>query len=133
MTKPEFVYVTYIETTPEKLWRALTEPAFTKRYWGGGPSSDWKVGSSVLWQSNPDGPFEDFGQVVIEADPYTRLSYSWQLTVVHDGFEDETEMLKGIRQGWPQILSNLKTMLEKGETLEWTGARRPDLEALDRQ
>lgn len=72
-----FVYVTYIRTTPEALWQALTDPAFTMRYWGAGLRSDWKVGSPVLWQSAPDEPFRDLEQRVLEAQPYRRLSYTW--------------------------------------------------------
>jgi uncharacterized protein YndB with AHSA1/START domain/DNA-binding transcriptional ArsR family regulator len=157
--KPEFVYVTYIETTPEKLWQALTDPAFTDRYWGGGPSSDWNVGSPVLWQSSSDEPFKDLDQVVLESEPYRLLSYTWhnyqpehaelfgwtdevfaelvkekrakvtfelelmgsttKLTVTHDGFEGNTEMLKGVSQGWPAILSRLKTMLETDDVSPW--------------
>src|ERR1700719_358866 len=49
MDKPEFVYVTYIETTPARLWQALTEPAFTERYWGTTLESDWTVGSTITW------------------------------------------------------------------------------------
>lgn len=72
----EFVYTTYVDTTPERLWRALTEPAFTRRYWGAELKSDWKVGSPVLWREG-DGEFRDLGQVVLEAEPHRRLSYSW--------------------------------------------------------
>src|SRR3954454_12126495 len=43
--KPAFVYTTYIRTTPERLWQALTEPAFTERYWGMSFETDWKAGS----------------------------------------------------------------------------------------
>jgi len=157
MSSHEFVYTTYIRTTPEKLWQALTEPAFTLRYWGMGLRSDWKVGSPVDVQWGADLPFADIGQVVLESDPPRRLSYRWhnyqrehipmfgwseeqfarlvteplsqvtfdleamgetvRLTVTHDGFAGETEMLKGISGGWPAILSNLKTLLETGETL----------------
>ena len=46
----EFVYTTYIKTTPEQLWKALTDPAFTIRYWGVELTSDWKVGSTITWQ-----------------------------------------------------------------------------------
>src|SRR5215213_11998112 len=49
MDKPTFVYTTYIRTTPERLWQALTEPAFTERYWGIAFDSDWKPGSTVRW------------------------------------------------------------------------------------
>lgn len=74
----EFVYVTYIHTTPEELWRALTEPAFTVRYWGAELKSDWKVGSPVLWREEQFwGEFRDLGQVVLESEPHRKLSYSW--------------------------------------------------------
>lgn len=77
MSDTEFVYVTYIDTTPEQLWKALTDPAFTLRYWEAALHSDWRVGSPVLWQVGPDGPVEDLGQVVLESDPPRRLAYSW--------------------------------------------------------
>ncbi|MGQ0841182.1 ArsR/SmtB family transcription factor [Actinokineospora sp.] len=78
VSKPEFVYVTYIQTTAEKLYRALTEPEFIAIYMGGmGPDSDWQVGSSVRWQMSPDGEFEELGQRVLAAEPGKRLSYTW--------------------------------------------------------
>lgn len=171
--KPEFVYTTYIQTTPEKLWQALTDPAFTTRYWGAGLKSDWKAGSQVLWREPWLGDeYRDLDQVVIESEPFRRLAYTWhnyqpehkgmfgwsdeeyvefvketrskvafelepngstvKLTVVHDGFQGETEMLKGVSQGWPQILASLKTLLESGEPLAWLEMERPD-EAAARQ
>ena len=72
-----FVYVTCIRTTPEVLWRALTDPAFTMRYWGAGLQSEWTPGAPVLWQSAPGEPFRDLEQRVLEAEPYRRLSYTW--------------------------------------------------------
>jgi DNA-binding transcriptional ArsR family regulator len=76
MTKPEFVYVTYIQTTPEELWRALTEPAFTRRYWGVALETDWQPGSPMSWEK--DGwKQSDPEQVVLEADPYRHLAYAW--------------------------------------------------------
>jgi uncharacterized protein YndB with AHSA1/START domain/DNA-binding transcriptional ArsR family regulator len=78
MGDTKFVYTTYINTTPERLWQALTDPAFTRRYWGGGAlESDWQVGSPVKWQDAPGKEFKDLGQEVLEAEPYRRLSYSW--------------------------------------------------------
>jgi uncharacterized protein YndB with AHSA1/START domain/DNA-binding transcriptional ArsR family regulator len=77
MSETEFVYSTYIRTTPEQLWRALTESEFTLRYWGSALHSDWRVGSPVLWQRGPDGEPEDLGQVVLESDRPRRLSYTW--------------------------------------------------------
>jgi uncharacterized protein YndB with AHSA1/START domain/DNA-binding MarR family transcriptional regulator len=151
----DFVYVTYIRTTPEKLWQALTDPAFIVRYFdGGGPRSDFRVGSPVLWSMTGEEP-HDWDQQVLEADPPRRLSYSWhtyqpemqeifgwsderlaelqqekrskvtfdieeahgavKLTVTHDDFVPGSEMKKGVEQGWPGILSNLKSLLETGE------------------
>jgi uncharacterized protein YndB with AHSA1/START domain/DNA-binding transcriptional ArsR family regulator len=157
MAQTEFVYVTYIHTTAETLWQALTDPAFTLRYWGIGMDSDWEVGSAIRVQRGPGEDFRDIEQVVLEAEPYRRLSYRWhnyqpehaelfgwsderfaelvkeplskvtfdlepygatvKLTVVHDGFETESEMLNGVRSGWPAILSSLKTLLETDVTL----------------
>jgi uncharacterized protein YndB with AHSA1/START domain len=159
MSQTEFVYVTYIQTTPEKLWRALIEPAFIARYMENtGPKSSWEVGAPVLWSMSPDQDPADWGQVVLESDPPRRLSYTWhnyqpemmemfgwseeqftelvkekiskvtfeieavgsavKLTVTHDDFEPYSKMLKGVSQGWPSILSNLKTLLETDTTLK---------------
>jgi uncharacterized protein YndB with AHSA1/START domain/DNA-binding transcriptional ArsR family regulator len=160
MEKPRFVYVTYIATTPEQLWDALTNPDFTERYWGERPHSDWKVGSPIHWQ-RAGGEADDWGDEVLEADPPRRLAYRWhsyqarhaelfgwtaerlaelqteprskvsfdlepvgemvKLTVTHDGFDTETEMLKAVSSGWPLILSRLKSMLETGAVPEFQG------------
>jgi len=154
--KPSFVYTTYIKTTPERLWQALTEPAFTQRYWGATFQTDWKAGSTMTWDQL-GVTIADPEQVVLESEPYRRLSYSWhsftpelseslhlteevreriaaeqrsnvtfdieprgdlvKLTVVHDGFEPGSVVASMVSQGWPRILSNLKTLLETGETL----------------
>jgi uncharacterized protein YndB with AHSA1/START domain/DNA-binding transcriptional ArsR family regulator len=76
MDKPEFVYTTYIRTTPETLWRALTEPTFTEQYWGLSFESDWTKGSTYsLDQKNVT--VADSAQVILESDPYRRLAYTW--------------------------------------------------------
>lgn len=156
MEKPTFVYTTYIQTTPERLWQALTDPAFTQRYWGATFQTDWKAGSTMTWDLL-GVTIADPEQVVLESDPYRRLAYSWhtftaelaealqltdeareriaaeqrskvafeieslgdlvKLTVVHDGFEPGSLVVSMVSQGWPGILSNLKTLLETGETL----------------
>ena len=156
MHRPEFVYTTYINTTPEQLWQALTDPAFTGRYWGATFDSDWNVGSAMTWEEN-GVTIADPAQIVLESEPYRRLAYTWhtfapewaqshgfsdefiakvaseprskvtfdieplgqmvKLTVVHDGFDPGSTVLEGVSQGWPQILSNLKTLLETGEIL----------------
>jgi uncharacterized protein YndB with AHSA1/START domain len=76
MGSNEFVYTTYIGTTPGRLWQALTDPAFTRRYWGVTFESDWNVGSTMTWQERGTAS-ADPAQVVLESEPYRRLSYSW--------------------------------------------------------
>jgi uncharacterized protein YndB with AHSA1/START domain/DNA-binding transcriptional ArsR family regulator len=92
MGSNEFVYTTYINTTPERLWQALTDPAFTRRYWGVTFETDWKVGSTMVWQ---EGGIRtaDPEQVVVESEPYRRLAYTWhtftpEFAATH-GFSDE--------------------------------------------
>ncbi|WP_280275616.1 ArsR/SmtB family transcription factor [Nocardia wallacei] len=154
----EFVYTTYIKTTDRKLWQALTDPAFTKQYWGASFDTDWQPGSVMTWYEK-DWKSTDPEQVVLEAEPYRKLSYTWhtmslehadafgidhqtarqwmteprskvtfeiepmgeivKLTVVHDGFEPDSALLKALSGGWPSILANLKTLLETGEVLRF--------------
>lgn len=160
MGNTEFVYTTYINTTPERLWQALTDPAFTRRYWGVTFESDWTVGSAMTWAER-GVMIADPDQVVLESEPYRRLSYTWhtftpefakavgmsdevfakvsderrskvtfeieplgqtvKLTVVHDGFEPGSTVVEMVSEGWPQLLSGLKTLLETGETLPEPG------------
>ena len=159
MEKPEFVYTTYIRTTPERLWQALTEPSFTRRWWQTTFETDWTVGSPMIWD-NHGIIIADPEQVVLESDPYRRLAYSWhtftpelnerlqfgdelfaklsserrsrvafdiepvgemvKLTVVHDDFEPGSTAATMVRNGWPMLLSSLKTLLETGEPLAST-------------
>jgi uncharacterized protein YndB with AHSA1/START domain len=148
MDKPKFVYVTYIRTTPQKLWQALTDGEFTRRYWyGRRVESDWRVGSRVAFWAD-DGRLSDSGEI-LEADPPRRLSYSWtvkfieelrreppsrvtfelepmgdvvKLITTHDQFEPGSAVLKGVSDGWPSILASLKSLLETGEPLAMTSA-----------
>jgi DNA-binding transcriptional ArsR family regulator/uncharacterized protein YndB with AHSA1/START domain len=93
MHKPSFAYTTYIKTTPERLWQALTEPAFTERYWRMSFETDWQVGSKMTWHHHGieiDHP----EQVVLESEPYRRLSYTWhtfvpELAEIHEQLSDE--------------------------------------------
>lgn len=78
MSRPAFVYTTYIRTTPEQLWQGLTDPAFTRQYWGLAFETDWRPGSAMTWRlDRGDTEIADPEQVVLEAEPFTRLSYSW--------------------------------------------------------
>ena len=141
MRKPEFVYVTYIETTPEKLWEALTEGDFTERYWFGWRfASEAKVGASYTF-TKPGA--EGAEGKLLEFDPPRQLAYTWhlctveaksepssrvafdleprgkavKLTVTHDGFGDGSITQRDISGGWPIVLSGLKSLLETGQVL----------------
>jgi uncharacterized protein YndB with AHSA1/START domain/DNA-binding transcriptional ArsR family regulator len=102
MDKPTFVYTTYIRTTPERLWQALTEPAFTERYWNITFDSDWKTGSPVTWHQR-GVTIADPEQVVVEADPYHRLAYTWhsftpELAAALDIADDRREQIAAERR-----------------------------------
>ena len=142
MRKPEFIYVTYIETTSEKLWEALTKSEFSKRYWFNTElKTDWKIGSPFALVMN--GTTTDVGEV-LEFDRPRRLSYTFhhvlseearkerptrvifvlephgklvKLTLTHEDFEPGSTLLSGISKGWPAILASLKTLLETGTAL----------------
>ena len=141
-----FVYVTFIRTTPEKLWRALIEPEFTRQYWVETTQEcAWEVGAP--WKLlKPDGSVADSGEVV-EIEPQKRLVLTWQnhmfpemtaegfsrltyeiedkgdslkLTVTHEMDVKDSKLIGAVSGGWPHILSSLKSLLETGESLEST-------------
>jgi uncharacterized protein YndB with AHSA1/START domain len=141
MSKPEFVYTTYIETSAEKLWLALTDGDFTERYWfGHRVSSDWEAGSPYKFVHQGADSIE--GNVLM-TDPYKRLVYSWngckpeakrertsrvtfdleprgrviKLTVTHDNLDEGGKTLRDISGGWPMVLASLKSLLETGHVL----------------
>jgi uncharacterized protein YndB with AHSA1/START domain/DNA-binding transcriptional ArsR family regulator len=95
MDKPSFVYTTYIHTTPERLWQALTEPAFTERYWGIAFDSDWNPGSTMTLRQWGLA-IADPEQVVLEAEPYRRLAYTWHT------FSPEWQEQAAERVGFPK-------------------------------
>jgi uncharacterized protein YndB with AHSA1/START domain len=146
MASSRFVYVTYIRTTPEKLWQALIDPEFTRRYWvGTWQESEWKPGAA--WRIMiPDGRVADSGEVV-EIEPHKRLVLSWRnefkpelreegysrltyelekqgesvkLTVIHEIEKPDSKFIESVSTGWPHLLSSLKSLLETGESLEAT-------------
>jgi uncharacterized protein YndB with AHSA1/START domain len=146
MDKSRFVYVTYIRTTPEKLWQALIDPTFTRRYWAETwQDSTWQPGAA--WKLMiPDGRIGDQGEI-IEIEPHKRLVLSWRnefkpemkeegfsrltidleqqgdtmkLTLVHEIDRKDSKLIEGVSGGWPMILASLKSLLETGESIEAT-------------
>jgi len=144
MARSTFVYVTYIRTTPEKLWSALTTDAeFMKQYWFGVHcQSHWTAGSS--WKMvHDDGQISDAGEIV-EAEPPRRLVIRWQhqskpelkaegeslctmelepsgpavkLSITHTIERDPSKLIAAVSDGWPKIISNLKSLLETGSVV----------------
>lgn len=143
---PEFVYTTYIRTTPQKVWDAITTPEFTRQYWGHANISDWKPGSK--WEHvTSEGTVRMAGEI-LESLPPNRLVLSWadpgkvadksetsrvtfeleliedmvRLVVTHDLLKAGSEMAKAISGGWPRVLSSMKSFLETGQPLNvWAG------------
>jgi uncharacterized protein YndB with AHSA1/START domain len=142
MNKPEFVYTTYIETSAEKLWQALTDGDFTESYWfGHRVTSDWKAGSPYTFARQGAPSIE--GKVLV-SDPPRQLSYSWdscspearrertsrvtfdleprgkivKLTVTHDELDERGVTLRNISGGWPMVIASLKSLLETGHALD---------------
>jgi len=139
MDKPRFVYVSYINSTPEKVWNALIDPEVTKQYWWNHHNaSDWKTGSR--WEHRDfDSKRVDIVGEVVESTPPSRLVVTWalpadegnqdktsrvtyeieatkegvvRLTVTHE--ELDREMFESVSFGWPAVVSALKTLLETG-------------------
>jgi uncharacterized protein YndB with AHSA1/START domain len=140
MAKSTFVYVSYIRTTPEKLWSALTDPEMMRQYWFGmhcesafTKGSSWKLISS-------EGVLFDAGDIV-EADPPRRLVIRWEhqnkaelkaegpslctmeiepdgattkLSITHTVDRENSLLITAVSGGWPKVVSNLKTLLEAG-------------------
>lgn len=143
-----FVYVSYIRTTPEKLWLALTDAEFMKQYWFGTYcESEWKPGSS--WRMiQAGGQVSDIGEIV-EVEPAKRLVIKWRnqfrpdlssegqsvctmdiepvqgavkLTITHSIDREKSKFIAAVSGGWPRILSNLKSLLETGKIVLETKA-----------
>jgi uncharacterized protein YndB with AHSA1/START domain len=143
VAESRFVYVTYIRTTPERLWSALISPDFARQYWmGARPEAEWKAGGS--WRLVfPDGRIADSGEIVA-FEPEKRLAIKWRnefdpelkaegwslcsmeiepkgeavkLTVTHAMEREDSKFIGAVSGGWPQILSNLKSLLETGSVV----------------
>ncbi len=155
MANDRFVYVTFIRTTPERLWQALTAPEFQRQYWFGMHiDSDFKPGSPWTLRFE-DGRIADDGEV-LESDPPRRLMISWRhrmrpeltaegearasfaleaaegsvkLTVVHEIGRENSQLIQAVSGGWPSILSSLKSLLETGEPLVRPALKPAEVEA----
>ncbi|MBX9865386.1 MAG: SRPBCC family protein [Burkholderiales bacterium] len=150
MNTQQFFYISYIQTTPDELWDALTKSEFTRQYWmGNDVESDWRTGSSVKF-IKLDRKGVLFGKV-LAADKPKILSYTWsfqkdeltqpekpsrvtflleqlssnpelvKLTVTHDEFQENSTEFNDISNGWPMVLSSLKTLLETKQAIHFQG------------
>lgn len=148
MARSTFVYVIYIASTAQTVWKALLTPEFTRQYWGHDNVSDWQPGSA--WEHRRTDASRSvvlLGEV-LEAAPPHHLVITWaipedrgdssrhsrvsfeiepagdmvRLTVTHDRLEPGSEMQRKVTQGWPRVASSLKSLLETGRPLDtWAG------------
>ncbi|MEZ0224630.1 MAG: SRPBCC family protein [Alphaproteobacteria bacterium] len=149
MSNPEFVYTTYVKTTPEKLWEAITNPQFARQYWGGNANfSDWKKGSKWQHEDTNNGNAVRVAGEVLESTPPKRLVLSWvdpqdatdtsrvsfdidlvggltRLVVIHNSFKAGSDMAGKVSMGWPLVLSSLKSFLETGEAIDIFAVKAP--------
>jgi uncharacterized protein YndB with AHSA1/START domain len=150
-SRSQFVYVTFIRTTPTKLWEALTEPQFIRQYW-------FDMNIECAWQKGspwrmvaPDGAPTDTGRI-LEIDPPRRMVIHWEhawkpelkaegpsrctlelepmngavkLTITHEIDRPESKLITAVSDGWPQILSNLKSLLETGQIAVTSRPEKP--------
>ncbi|GGZ00781.1 hypothetical protein GCM10010365_19500 [Streptomyces poonensis] len=140
--KPCTVYVTYILSTPERVWDALTDADLTAAYWGHSNVSDWRPGSRWEHVRTDGSGIADVVGTVVESERPTRLVTDWadpgdedrpdrwsrvtfdirphadivRLTVTHENLPDENERAEAAA-GWAAVLSNLKSLLETGSPL----------------
>jgi uncharacterized protein YndB with AHSA1/START domain/DNA-binding transcriptional ArsR family regulator len=142
-SQPDFVYVTYIEATPERVWHALTDPAATARYWGHSNVSDWRPGSAWEHQRTDGSGIADVSGEILAAEPPKRLVLTFgpagrepaaaesqstvtfdiepyqeivKLTVTHERLPSQSDY-QAAAAGWPAVLANLKSLLETGHVL----------------
>lgn len=132
-SRPEYVYVTYIESTPERVWHALTDPDLTAQYWGHSNVSDWQPGSTWEHQRTDGSGIADVAGEVLAAEPPRRLVLTFgepttvtfeiepygkivRLTVTHENIPSESDY-EAASAGWPAVLANLKSLLETGHVL----------------
>jgi uncharacterized protein YndB with AHSA1/START domain len=141
-SRPNYVYVTYIESAPERVWEVLTDPDLTAQYWGHSNVSDWHVGSRWEHRRVDGSEIADVVGTVLESSPPRRLTVTFdspdrptppegpskvtfdiepyfeivRLTVTHENLADD-EALEAISIGWPAVCANLKSLIETGHVL----------------
>jgi uncharacterized protein YndB with AHSA1/START domain len=147
MTSPDYIYTTYIKSTPQKVWQAITNPEFQKQYFGFPLASDWKPGSA--WRM--ENPNSTLGGKVLESKPPEKLVFTWaendkpelgtskvtyeitqvgdtvRLMVLHD--ELSPGMASRISTGWPRVISSMKSLLETGAALDMGTMKKGDCAA----
>ncbi|GHB01430.1 hypothetical protein GCM10009069_25390 [Algimonas arctica] len=151
---PDFVYTLYIAARAETVWNGLIQKELTEKYWGHHNKSDWTVGSIWQHQRADDSNIVDVHGQVLESDPPHKLVVTWngadgskmeeptpsvvtyellalgpdtKLTVTHSKLNIDSVMHKGVTQGWPAVLSNLKSLLETGKPLsddQWDNSKQ---------
>lgn len=148
MSNTEFVYTTYIKTTPEKVWAAITHPEFRRQYWVDGIVSDWKKDSKWQQIASGNNPIVVLGGKILESVPPKRLVMTWadpadttdiskhsrvtfeiepiegmvRLNVIHGNLKTGSIMAGKISVGWPRVLCSMKSFLETGVALDtWAG------------
>jgi uncharacterized protein YndB with AHSA1/START domain/DNA-binding transcriptional ArsR family regulator len=139
--RPSYVYVTYIESSPERVWEALTDPDLTAHYWGHSNVSDWRPGSSWEHRRVDGSGIADVAGTVLESEPPRRLTMTFdapgevpaagpatvtfdiesyheivRLTVTHENLAGD-DALEAASAGWPAVCANLKSLLETGHVL----------------
>jgi uncharacterized protein YndB with AHSA1/START domain/DNA-binding transcriptional ArsR family regulator len=139
--RPSYVYVTYIESSPERVWEALTDPGLTAEYWGHSNVSDWQAGSQWEHRRVDGSGIADVIGTVLESVPPRRLAVTFdapgdtppggpskvtfdiepyheivRLTVTHENLADP-DALEAVSAGWPAVCANLKSLLETGHVL----------------
>ena len=149
MANSEYVYVTVIAASREKVWEGLTTAEFTQQYWHSTRvQSDWRVGAPIVFMVDADDG-EEVGceGEVLKCDHPSELSYTWsfprdptvsdeppsrvtflledigghtKLTVVHDQFPEDSKMYQMVAGGWPCVLAGLKTLLETGKAVDFS-------------
>jgi uncharacterized protein YndB with AHSA1/START domain len=145
----QFVYVVYIAAQPEAVWKGLLDAEFTRKYWGHDNVSDWKPGSPWEHRRNDAARTVRLVGEVLESEPPRRLVLTWanpedkankerhsrvtfeiepvadmvRLTITHDQLGADSDMMRGISEGWPRVLSSLKSLLETGRPLQTWGGR----------